>query len=87
MRQKFKEDEQCSEAEETIGEMGVQSPKEIVYSKRTRREASEPPRYYQSIQVEKMYREADLLLLEDRSNSRVRSFKIFEDKRVFPELY
>lgn len=34
-----------------------------------------------------MFNEADMLVLEDRSNSRVRSFKIFEDKRVFPELY
>lgn len=34
-----------------------------------------------------MYNEADLLVLEDRSNSRVRSFKIFDDKRVFPEIY
>jgi hypothetical protein len=37
--------------------------------------------------MQKMYNEADLLVLEDRSNSRVRSFKIFEDKRVFPEIY
>ena len=28
-----------------------------------------------------------MLVLEDRSNSRVRSFKIFDDKRVFPEIY
>ena len=28
-----------------------------------------------------------MLVLEDRSNSRVRSFKVFEDRRVFPELY
>jgi len=34
-----------------------------------------------------MYNEADLLVLEDRSNSRVRSFKIFDDRRVFPEIY
>jgi len=34
-----------------------------------------------------MYNEADLLVLEDASNSRVRSFKIFDDKRVFPEIY
>ncbi len=34
-----------------------------------------------------MFNEADLLVLEDRSNSRVRSFKIFDDKRVFPEIY
>ena len=37
--------------------------------------------------MQKMYHEADLLVLEDRSNSRVRSFKIFEDKQVFPEIY
>lgn len=37
--------------------------------------------------MQKMYNEADLLVLEDRSNSRVRSFKIFEDRRVFPEIY
>ena len=34
-----------------------------------------------------MFHEADLLVLEDRSNSRVRSFKIFEDRQVFPEIY
>lgn len=34
-----------------------------------------------------MFNEADLLVLEDRSNSRVRSFKIFDDRRVFPEIY
>ena len=34
-----------------------------------------------------MFNEADLLVLEDRSNSRVRSFKIFEDRQVFPEIY
>ena len=75
------------EHEETIVELGVQSPKEIQYNKRARREASEPPRYYQSIKAQKMFNEADLLVLEDRSNSRVRSFKIFEDRRVFPALY
>ena len=37
--------------------------------------------------MQKMFHEADLLVLEDRSNSRVRSFKIFEDKQVFPEIY
>ena len=37
--------------------------------------------------MQKMFNEADLLVLEDRSNSRVRSFKIFDDKRVFPEIY
>ena len=65
----------------------MSSIKEIEYSKRKRREVSEPPRYYQSIKMQKMFNEADLLVLEDRSNSRVRSFKIFDDKRVFPEIY
>lgn len=37
--------------------------------------------------MQKMFNEADLIVLEDRSNSRVRSFKIFDDKRVFPEIY
>ena len=37
--------------------------------------------------MQKMFNEADLLVLEDRSNSRVRPFKIFDDKRVFPEIY
>ena len=75
------------ENEETIAELGVHHPKEIEYNKRKRREVSEPPRYYQSIRMQKMFNEADLLVLEDRSNSRVRSFKIFDDKRVFPEIY
>ena len=75
------------EYEETIGDLGVSAAQEIEYSKRKRREVSEPPRYYQSIKMQKMFNEADLLVLEDRSNSRVRSFKIFEDKRVFPEIY
>ncbi len=46
-RHKYKEDE-CSEQEhmETIGELGIKSPKEIEYSKRKRREVSEPPRFY-----------------------------------------
>ena len=77
-----------NEHEETIGELGVQTAKEIENSKRRKtRGGSEPPRYYQSIVMQKMYNEADLLVLEDRSNSRVRSFKIFDDKRVFPEIY
>ena len=80
-----------TENEETIGELGsngnLQHAREIEYSKRKRREVSEPPRYYQSIRMQKMFNEADLLVLEDRSNSRVRSFKIFDDKRVFPEIY
>ena len=96
-RHKFKEDglsnlntseqNHTTENEETIGELGVNHQKEIEYNKRKRREVSEPPRYYQSIRMQKMFNEADLLVLEDRSNSRVRSFKIFDDKRVFPEIY
>ena len=60
---------------------------EIQYNKRKRREVSEPPRYYQSLRSQKMFKEAPTHVLVDRSNSRVRSFKIFDDKRVFPELY
>ena len=49
-------------------------------SKRKRRDASEPMRQFQSLLCEKRYKEADSILLEDRSNSRLRQFKIFDDK-------
>lgn len=75
------------EPEDKVAELGFVDQTEIQYSKRKRREVSEPPRYYQSLQTIKLFKEADLLVLEDRSNSRVRSFKIFDDKRVFPEIY
>ena len=35
----------------------------------------------------KMYEEAAPFHLEDRSNSCVRSFKIFKDRAVFPQIY
>ena len=72
---------------DSVAELGLVDPAQIRYSQKRRRQASEPPRHFATLKTQKMFREADMLLLEDRSESRMRSFKIFEDKRVFPELY
>ena len=55
--------------------------------KRKRRDVSEPTRKFQSLLCEKRYKEADSILLEDRSNSRMRQFKIFNDRQVFADIY
>ena len=60
---------------------------EQVQSRKRRREVSEPAREYRRLATDKMYKEAKLIVLEDRSNSCHRSFKIFDDKKVFSDIY
>ena len=44
---------------------------------------SEPPRFVTLASI-KMFNEADLLVLENRSTSQARSFKVFDERQVFP---
>ena len=52
---------------------------QLKFSHRKRREVSEPPRFVTLASI-KMFNEADLLVLENRSTSQARSFKVFDEK-------
>ena len=60
---------------------------QIAELKRKKRDVSEPMRQNPSLICEKRFKEADSIALEDRSSSRLRQFKIFEDKQVFADIY
>ena len=55
----------------------------LKFNKQGRREVSEPPKLI-SLSSMKMFNEADFLVLENRSTSQARSFKVFDEKQVFP---
>ena len=63
----------------------IYDPELFDFSKHKRRQASEPAREITSLATKKLFAEADLLVLENRSTSKVRSFKIFDEKEVFPQ--
>ena len=60
---------------------------QIAELKRKKRDVSEQMRQNPSLICEKRYKEADSIALEDRSRSRHRQFKIFNDKQVFADIY
>jgi hypothetical protein len=57
------------------------------FSQRKRREVSQPPKFASSAYAQKLFDEADLIVLEERKTSDVKSFKIFNDKQIFPDMY
>ena len=92
-RDGFKEDQLIYSTQQPVGDPNTSRPPKMRslhdpelfdFSKSKRRELSEPARFV-SKATQKLFKQADLLVLENRSTSKARSFKIFNEQEVFPE--